>query len=52
MILNGSQQKKLFNLLDSNGAIGGFSGGNVTFEISGSKLKGVLRNYDKKTSIL
>lgn len=52
MILNGSQQKKLFNMLDSNGAIGGFSGGQVEFKINGSTLKGVLRNYDNKMSIL
>ena len=53
MILNGSQQQKLFNTLDSNGAIGGgFNGGEVDFKISGSVLKGVLRNYDNKTSIL
>ena len=53
MILNGSQQKKLFNSLNSNGAIGGASmGGQVEFKINGSVLKGVLRNYDKKTSIL
>lgn len=52
MILNGSQQRKLFNMLDSNGAIGGFSGGQVEFKINGSTLKGVLRNYDNKMSIL
>ena len=52
MILNGSQQKKLFNMLDSKGAIGGFNGGQVEFKINGSTLKGVLRNYDNKMSIL
>lgn len=52
MILNGSQQKKLFNLLDSNGAIGGFNGGQVEFKINGSTLRGVLKNYDNKMSIL
>lgn len=52
MILNGSQQKKLFNLLNSNGAIGGFNGGQVEFKINGSTLRGVLKNYDNKMSIL
>lgn len=48
MILNGSQQKNLFNLLDSGGALAGSGNGNVEFKISGSSLKGVLRNYDSK----
>ena len=48
MILNGSQQKNLFNLLDSGGALAGSGNGNVEFRISGSSLKGVLRNYDSK----
>ena len=48
MILNGSQQKNLFNLLDSGGALAGSGNGNVEFIISGSTLKGVLRNYDSK----
>lgn len=48
MILNGSQQKNLFNLLDSGGALAGSGNGNVEFRISGSALKGVLRNYDSK----
>ena len=52
MILNGSQQRKLFNILNSNGSITGNSNlaGKVEFKISGSELKGVLRNYDKKMS--
>ena len=47
MILNQKQQGNLFRALD-----GGFgaASGNVTFEIAGSKLKGVLRNYDNKLS--
>lgn len=47
MILNQSQQAALFRALD-----GGYSSssGKVEFEISGSKLKGVLRNYDNKLS--
>lgn len=48
MILNGSQQKNLFNLLDSGGALAGSGNGNVEFRIAGSTLKGVLRNYDYK----
>lgn len=51
MILNGSQQARLFNLLDGAGAVGGASG-QVEFKISGSTLKGVLRNYDNKMSVL
>lgn len=51
MILNGSQQAKLFNMLDGSGAVGGASG-QVEFKISGSTLKGVLRNYDNKMSVL
>lgn len=49
MILNGSQQRNLFNLLDNGGGIAG-TGGQVEFKISGSTLKGVLRNYDNKMS--
>ena len=48
MILNGTQQKKLFDMLDSGGGVGNNIGGNVVFTISGSNLKGVLRNYDSK----
>lgn len=53
MILNGSQQRRLFNLLDGSGS-GQNSGltGKVEFKISGSELKGVLRNYDKKMSVI
>lgn len=49
MILNGSQQRNLFNLLDNGGSASN-SGGQVEFKISGSTLKGVLRNYDNKMS--
>lgn len=49
MILNPKQQSNLFNALDSGGATGGMAG-KVSFEISGSNLKGTLRNYDKKTA--
>lgn len=49
MILNHGQQANLFNLLDgASGTGGGF--GKVEFEISGQNLKGVLNNYNKKTS--
>ncbi len=51
MILNPKQQSNLFNALDSGGATGGL-GGKVTFEISGSNLKGTLRNYDSKMAKL
>lgn len=51
MILNGSQQARLFNILDGAGATNN-SGGQVEFKISGSTLKGVLRNYDNKMSVL
>nr|DAZ05114.1 MAG TPA: hypothetical protein [Caudoviricetes sp.] len=47
MILNQKQQGSLFRALD-----GGFgaASGKVEFEIAGSRLKGVLRNYDNKLS--
>ena len=50
MILNGRQQSNLFKMINdgktqsSNNQIAG----NVVFEISGSSLKGVLRNIDNK----
>lgn len=49
MILNGRQQRNLFNLLDDGGSTSN-TGGQVEFKISGSTLKGVLRNYDNKMS--
>lgn len=53
MILNNSQQRNLFNMLNNKGAVGNnLANGEVEFVISGSVLKGVLRNYDKKMSIL
>ena len=45
MILNGRQQKNLFDLLDSGDVGGGASGGDVSFRICGDQLYGVLRNY-------
>lgn len=47
MILNGSQQARLFNLLDGAGAIGGAGVGQVSFKIKGSDLYGSLSNYSK-----
>lgn len=51
MILNGSQQSKLFQLLDG---AGGFTNnqpsGEVTFRIEGNTLVGVLNNYNKRKS--
>lgn len=48
MILNGTQQKRLFNLLNG---VGGYVNGpiqkqNVNFVIKGKTLRGVLRNFD------
>ena len=48
MILNKGQQSTLFNLLDGKGSAG--SGGNVTFELRGDKLIGVIENTKKKRS--
>lgn len=48
MILNGTQQSRLFGLLDSGNAYNsGVGGGEVTFRISGSDLYGSLKNYSK-----
>lgn len=47
MILNGSQQARLFNLLDGAGAVGGAGMGQVNFKIKGSDLYGSLSNYSK-----
>lgn len=44
MILNGRQQKNLFDMVDS-GDFGGGGGGVVDFRIQGNALYGVLRNY-------
>lgn len=46
MILNQKQQANLFRLLDNGG--NSANGGKVEFKITGSTLKGVLRNYDNK----
>lgn len=49
MILNKQQQSNLFNAI-SSGNLGSNMGGKVTFEIEGTKLKGVLNNFDRKMS--
>ncbi len=49
MILNGSQQKTLFNLLNGAGSIKTVDGGGeVKFIIEGSRLVGVLDSYGRK----
>lgn len=45
MILNGRQQKNLFNAINKNELGGGDSGSSVSFKIKGSDLYGVLKNY-------
>lgn len=49
MILNGTQQARLFRLLNGSLDIQGSNGvgGNVVFHISGDQLVGVLSNYDR-----
>ena len=47
MVLNRKQQANLFRALD-NGIASNAGGGKVEFEIKGSTLKGVLKNYDNK----
>lgn len=52
MILNGSQQRRLFDVLDGKGAIGGAQTmSTVNWKIKGSDLYGTLRNYSKGASI-
>ena len=48
MILNGTQQKRLFNLLNTDGGFTNFRSRkqDVNFVIKGKALKGTLRNYD------
>lgn len=49
MILNGTQQKRLFNILDGKGAFGSNepTTSTVAWKIKGSDLYGTLRNYSK-----
>ena len=49
MIMNGTQQKRLWNIIDGKSGIGaGGSGGEVKFKIRGSQLEGTLNNYRKQ----
>lgn len=49
MIMNGTQQKRLWNIIDGKSGIGGGSGGGeVKFRIRGSQLEGTLNNYRKQ----
>ena len=45
MILNGKQQRNLFNLLDEGGAAGGGSMQTVSFKLRGADIYGSLKNY-------
>lgn len=50
MILNGTQQKRLFSILDGgvSASSNNITSGNVKFEIKGSTLVGVLKNHNSK----
>lgn len=52
MILNGTQQKKLFNLLNGSGGVTSSTLGNgvVDFKIRGKNLVGTLKNTNKRYS--
>ncbi|MST78422.1 tape measure protein [Prevotella copri] len=50
MILNNSQQARLFELLDGGAAMIGNTQGKVDFRISGQALVGTLKNYNTKMS--
>lgn len=50
MILNNSQQARLFDLLDGGAAMIGNNQGKVDFRISGQNLVGTLKNYNTKMS--
>lgn len=50
MILNNSQQARLFDLLDGGAAMIGNTQGKVDFRISGQALVGTLKNYNTKMS--
>lgn len=47
MILNGRQQKRLFDLLDSNGAIGGAQMQTITWKLKGTDIYGSLKNLSE-----
>jgi hypothetical protein len=48
MILNGSQQSRLWDAISNNRLGGNTLSGDVEFKISGQVLRGVLNNHDKK----
>lgn len=50
MILNNTQQSRLFDLLDGGASMVGYGSRNVEFKISGQNLVGTLRNYNNKMS--
>ena len=51
MILNGTQQAKLFNMINTGGLYSNGEGaGSVSFKIRGNDLVGVLNNYNQKLS--
>lgn len=49
MILNGTQQARLFRMLNNGSSASGSVSGSVEFKIKGQELVGVLNNYNKKT---
>ena len=49
MVLNNNQQGKLFSMLNGGGTnYNSSTGGNVRFEIEGSKLVGVINNHNRR----
>lgn len=50
LILNNSQQARLFDLLDGGASMIGYGSRKVEFKISGQNLVGTLRNYNNKMS--
>ena len=50
MILNNTQQARLFDLLDGGASMVGYGSRKVEFKISGQNLVGALRNYNNKMS--
>ena len=50
MILNNSQQARLFDLLDGGASMIGYGTKKVEFKISGQNLVGTLKNYNNKMS--
>ena len=48
MIINKSQQNKLWKLINNGGQLGGYT--EVNFKVKGTDLVGVLNNYKSKKS--